>query len=107
MLVYRWSAGKLLEVDAAHIVETASLHTRGIRVVLYTQAACQYCQAAKKYLGDAGIAYHEYSVGRQVSIATVAERVGRVVSKVPQIFVDGVHVGGNFGSLMLSLTSSI
>lgn len=63
------------------------------RVVIYTQPFCGYCTAAKRLLSRKGAAFAEIDVmaeaGRR---AEMMERSGR--RTVPQIFIDGRHVGG-------------
>jgi glutaredoxin 3 len=63
------------------------------RVVIYTQPFCGYCTAAKRLLKQKGAAFTEIDVmaeaGRR---AEMMERSGR--RTVPQIFIDGRHVGG-------------
>ena len=63
------------------------------KVEIYTSMLCGYCYRAKKLLDSKGVAYDEIDVmlrpGRR---AEMRERSGGRTS-VPQIFVDGVHIG--------------
>ena len=64
------------------------------QVVIYTKNYCPYCARAKHLLTRKGIAFEEIDVtfdpeGQQEMI----ERSGR--RTVPQVFIDGVHVGGS------------
>lgn len=64
------------------------------RIEIYTTPTCPYCIAAKKLLMQKGAAFEEINVasdpeGRR---AMSARAEGRTT--VPQIFIDGKHVGG-------------
>jgi glutaredoxin 3 len=64
------------------------------RVTIYTTSVCPFCVRAKRLLGELSIAYEDIDVGRD------EERRAEMMSKtggrqsVPQIFIDGEHVGG-------------
>lgn len=63
-------------------------------IVIYTTATCPYCLAAKRLLSQKGAAFEEISVdGDRARRAEMAKRAGGR-STVPQIFVDGRHIGG-------------
>jgi glutaredoxin 3 len=63
------------------------------RVIVYSQPFCGYCTAAKRLLQEKGAEFTEFDVmvepGRRTEMI---ERSGR--RTVPQIFIDGRHVGG-------------
>ena len=64
-------------------------------VELYTTMFCPYCARARALLERKGIAYTE------IDIIDEPERRGEMVrraggrSTVPQIFIDGEHIGGS------------
>lgn len=64
------------------------------RIVVYSQPFCGYCSAAKRLLTQKGAAFTEFDVmfdsGRRSEM--LSRSGGR--STVPQIFIDGRHVGG-------------
>ncbi len=65
------------------------------KVEIYTTMFCGYCARAKRLLDSKGVAYTEIGVdtdpeGRR---AMTARANGR--STVPQIFIDGAHIGGS------------
>lgn len=63
-------------------------------VVIYTTSTCPYCHSAKRLLGQKGVAFNEISVeGKPDLRRAMTERAGGRTS-VPQIFIDGRHVGG-------------
>lgn len=63
------------------------------KVEIYTTPTCPYCIAAKALLRRKGIVYEETDVSRDPQIrAAMTQRAGR--RSVPQIFIDGRHIGG-------------
>jgi glutaredoxin 3 len=65
------------------------------RVELYTKSFCPYCARAKKLLGDKGVAFEEYEIsgGGEKREEMIQRAGGRTT--VPQIFIDGEHIGGS------------
>jgi glutaredoxin 3 len=63
-------------------------------VLIYTKATCPYCIAAKDLLRRKGVAFEEIDVtGRPAEQQSMTFKAnGR--RTVPQIFIDGRHVGG-------------
>jgi glutaredoxin 3 len=65
-------------------------------IVLYTTPFCGYCRAAKQLLRDKRLQYDEIDVA--FDSAKRAEMIDRAAGRrtVPQIFIDGRHVGGHY-----------
>lgn len=65
------------------------------RVEIYTKGFCPYCSRAKKLLGEKGVEYEEYeiSMGGPRRSEMLQRAHGR--HTVPQIFIDGRHIGGS------------
>jgi len=64
------------------------------RIEIYTTPTCPYCIAAKRLLTQKGAAFEEINVaGDPAGRAAMAQRAGGR-STVPQIFIDGRHIGG-------------
>lgn len=62
-------------------------------IEIYTTPTCPYCHAAKALLNKKGVSFQEVSVSDPTRRAAMTERAhGR--RTVPQIFIDGTHVGG-------------
>ena len=62
-------------------------------VIMYTTAICPYCVAAKNFLKSRGSGYTEVRVDIDpVARAAMMEQSKR--TSVPQIFINGTHVGG-------------
>ncbi len=62
-------------------------------VEIYTSPTCGYCHMAKRLLAQKGVGFAEVDVVRDPSRRPEMERrSGR--RTVPQIFIDGRHVGG-------------
>ncbi|MCP5151025.1 MAG: glutaredoxin 3 [Ectothiorhodospiraceae bacterium] len=63
------------------------------KVEVYSSAFCPYCVAAKRLLASKGVEYEHHAVDGDPALRREMEtRSGR--RTVPQIFIDGVHVGG-------------
>ncbi len=63
-------------------------------VVIYTTMFCPYCHTAKALLSKKGVAFKEVAVdGQRVARRAMTDLAGGRTS-VPQIFIDGQHVGG-------------
>ena len=63
-------------------------------VEIYTTQTCPYCIAAKRLLVKKGVDFKEIDVGGQPQLrAAMTQKAGGRTS-VPQIFIDGKHVGG-------------
>lgn len=64
-------------------------------VEIYTKAWCSYCARAKALLDEKGVAYEEYDI--TMGGPKREEMLGRANggTTVPQIFIDGAHVGGS------------
>ena len=63
-------------------------------IEIYTKTFCGYCWRAKHLLESKGVAYHEISVdfGGEVRMQMIQRANGRTT--VPQIFIQGRHIGG-------------
>lgn len=64
------------------------------KIEIYTTRSCGYCRAAKALLTRKNAAFHEIDVDAdpQQRVTMIARANGRMT--VPQIFIDGTHVGG-------------
>jgi glutaredoxin 3 len=63
-------------------------------IEIYTQDWCPYCARAKALFDGRGVAYREIAAERGTAARDeAAERSGGRTS-VPQIFIDGRHIGG-------------
>lgn len=61
-------------------------------VTILSKPRCPYCRKAKKLLDEKNIQYEEIIIGKDATTVTVRAISGR--STVPQIFVEGKHIGG-------------
>ncbi len=62
------------------------------RVEIYATEYCPYCVRAKRLLKSKGVDFVEYDVSMTGRDEMTRRANGRTT--VPQIFIDGVHVGG-------------
>ncbi len=65
------------------------------KVEIYTKFTCGYCARAKSLLTAKGVAFEEFdiSMGGPRRAEMLARSNGR--GTVPQIFIDGRHIGGS------------
>ena len=65
------------------------------KVEIYTSPLCGYCHAAKRLLSKKGVEFEETNViTTKGARGEMMDRAGGRTS-VPQIFIDGTHVGGS------------
>ena len=64
-------------------------------IEIYTQPWCPYCVRATNLLTKKGVAFHEINAphGTPQREESIRRAGGR--SSVPQIFIDGQHIGGS------------
>jgi glutaredoxin 3 len=65
------------------------------KVEIYTKAFCPYCSRAMKLLASKGVEPEEYDItmGGDKRRVMIERAGGR--STVPQVFIDGKHIGGS------------
>lgn len=64
------------------------------QIEIYTKAWCPYCHRAKQLLHSKGLHFQEVSVDNDAKqMERMQSRSGR--KTVPQIFIDGRHIGGS------------
>lgn len=63
-------------------------------VIIYSKNSCPYCHAAKALLTNKGVAFQDIEITGRADLREemIARAHGRTT--VPQIFIDGRHVGG-------------
>ncbi len=63
------------------------------KITIYTSMFCPYCSRAKRLLNEKGVDFEEIDVTMSTSKrAKMTEMAGGRTS-VPQIFIDGEHIG--------------
>ena len=65
------------------------------KVEIYSKFGCPYCYRAKRLLDGKGATYEEYDItlGGPQRAEMIQRANGRTT--VPQIFIDGQHIGGS------------
>ncbi|MFZ3483706.1 glutaredoxin 3 [Sphingomonas sp. 3-13AW] len=65
------------------------------KIEIYTKAFCPYCTRAKRLLDSKGVSFEEYdiSMGGERRAEMIQRASGRTT--VPQVFIDGRHIGGS------------
>jgi glutaredoxin 3 len=64
------------------------------KVEIYTTPTCPYCVAAKALLNRKGVPFEETDVARDPDLRVAMTQRAGGRRTVPQIFIDGQHVGG-------------
>ena len=62
-------------------------------ITVLTKPGCPFCVRAKQLLNDKNLRFEEVVLGKDISSTTLKAVSGR--STVPQIFIDGQHIGGS------------
>ena len=76
-------------------------------IEIYTTPLCPYCARAKRLLERKGVSYTEIDVsGAAARRQEMTERAGGGHT-VPQIFIDGRHVGGSDDLFELDLDGGL
>jgi len=65
----------------------------GERVAILTTLGCKFCRAIKAELKQAGIAFQDIDLSRQLEVLRKAKQITGQ-STVPQVFVGGKLIGG-------------
>jgi glutaredoxin 1 len=64
-------------------------------VEVYSKDGCPFCVRAKNLLKIKGFDFTEYKIGEGgIDKEYVQNKAGKPVTTVPQIFINGNHVGG-------------
>ena len=64
------------------------------KVEIYTQAGCQYCETAKKVVTRREWPLDVKSIDEETNMTELKDRLGHAPRSVPQIFINGEHIGG-------------
>lgn len=64
------------------------------KVEIYTTMMCPYCTAAKRLLKAKNVAFLEHDVTFDRGGRTKMSSLAGGKTSVPQIFIDGAHIGG-------------
>jgi glutaredoxin 3 len=63
-------------------------------IILYTTEYCGYCRAAKQLLRNKGLEFEELDVAFDPELRAEMVQRANGMRTVPQIFINGRHVGG-------------
>lgn len=64
-----------------------------MKALIWSRDYCIYCEHAKMLLNEKGVQYEERKIGSTWTKEQLLESVPSAKS-VPQIFIDGQHIGG-------------
>jgi glutaredoxin 3 len=63
-------------------------------IEIYTTRTCPYCIRAKGLLRNKGVSFQEYDVSNDPGLRSKMQERAHGRHTVPQIFIDGRHIGG-------------
>ena len=63
-------------------------------VIIYTKVYCPYCVRAKALLTQKGVEFEEFKIDEQPELRPQMIALAGGRTTVPQIFINGQHVGG-------------
>jgi glutaredoxin 3 len=63
-------------------------------IEIYTQLFCPYCERAMHILSKKGVEFHEIPAQHGSAARAEARDRSGGLTTVPQIFIDGKHIGG-------------
>lgn len=64
------------------------------KVEIYTKTTCPFCVAAMDLLAKKNVAFEETSLNKEPQARDTMIKRAMGGSTVPQIFIDGTHIGG-------------
>ena len=65
------------------------------KIVVYSTPWCGDCKAAKRFLGERGIAYEEVDIERHPEAAELVMKLNDGMRKVPTLDIEGTIVSGD------------
>ncbi len=65
-----------------------------VHVLIYTKPSCPYCHRAKHLLQEKGVRYEEIDIAADPARRSEMMTKSAGKTTVPQIFIEGMHVGG-------------
>jgi glutaredoxin 3 len=65
------------------------------RVEMFTKFGCPYCARAKRLLDEKGVDYEEFEINSMEGKREEMLERANGGTTVPQVFIDGRHVGGS------------
>jgi glutaredoxin 3 len=76
-------------------------------IEVYTKFLCPYCSRAKALLTSKGATYHEIDITMDASRRSEMIDRANGQTTVPQIFIDGTHIGGSDDLVTLDMSGKL
>lgn len=64
-------------------------------VIIYTRPGCGYCTRAKQLLSSKDVEFTEYNIWEKDEYQNAMIKLSGGARTVPQIFINGDHIGGS------------
>jgi len=75
------------------------------KVEIYSTSFCRFCVDAKRLFDQMGVKYTEYNVQEDITARAILKASG--ARTVPQIYINGEHVGGYTEVATLKLSGEL
>ena len=69
-------------------------YNNDVTVQIYTTSYCPYCRMAKQFFDEQAVKYYEIDVTDNQELRAELTQKANGMKTVPQIFINGKHVGG-------------
>ncbi|MGN7613160.1 glutaredoxin 3 [Magnetococcales bacterium HHB-1] len=63
-------------------------------IIMYTTTVCPFCVRAKMLFDKKGVTYKEINLNKQPELRSEMVEKANGMRTVPQIFINGQHIGG-------------
>lgn len=63
-------------------------------IIVFSKDGCPACTRVKHLLRNRKLAFTERKIGEEVSKEEAEAEIGKRISSVPQVIIDGTHIGG-------------
>ena len=65
-----------------------------LKIVVYSKSACPQCDSAKMLLKMKSLDFEEIKIDDEAERLAFYAKCGPAVRQMPQIFINGAHIGG-------------
>ena len=82
---------------SATVTDTINGHISSNKVMVFSKSYCPFCNQTKDLLKNKGIEYHAIELDQMSDGTTIQNALKQMTNQntVPNIFINGEHLGGN------------
>ncbi|KAM7252223.1 hypothetical protein ACFE04_024106 [Oxalis oulophora] len=87
------SSSSSLKKEIAFVKKTISSHT----IVIFSKSYCPYCRRAKSVFNELNVVPHVVELDQREDGSDIQDALREIIGRrtVPQVFIDGKHIGGS------------